>query len=126
MNLKSGIIEVNDEVISPGYNFTDFQKSSFFDGQDGIGIIKIKDIVQIENSNYVVSLFFRNKNLYIMSLVCVDIDIPFSEEIKRKQLHDKILKEHGLNDKSVFEWGSIESVYDPKGNVSSVNIVYGV
>ena len=29
MNLKSGIIEINGEIVSPGYTFEDFQKSAF-------------------------------------------------------------------------------------------------
>ena len=36
MNLKSGIIEINGEVFSPGYTFEDFKNSCFYDGQDGV------------------------------------------------------------------------------------------
>lgn len=60
MNLKLEIIEINGEIVSPGYTFDDFQKSAFFDGQDGIRVIRIKDTVKIEDNNYVVSFFFRN------------------------------------------------------------------
>ena len=52
MDLKSGLIEINGEIFTPGYTFENFQKSTFFD------------------------------------------------------------------------WGNIKSVYDPKGNVSSINIIY--
>ena len=122
--LKSGIIEINGKIVSPGYTFEDFQKSAFFDGQDGIRVIRIKDTVTIEDNNYVVSFFFRNKILYMLSIICIDIDIPFSEEIKRKQFHDEILEKNGLSTESFFDWGNIKSVYDPKGNVSSINIIY--
>ena len=60
----------------------------------------------------------------MLSLICTDVDFQFSEEIKRKQLHDSILEKNGLDTESFFNWGSIKSVYDPKGNVSSINIIY--
>ncbi|MBD9048023.1 MAG: hypothetical protein EGR46_03660 [Ruminococcus sp.] len=124
MNLKYGIIEINGEIFCPGYTFDDFQKSVFFEGQDGVRVIKIKDIVSINDNNFIVSLFFRNKVLYMISMMCVDIDIPFSEEIKRKQFHDEFLAKNRLNSENFFDWGNIKSVYDSKGNVSSINIIY--
>lgn len=124
MNFKSGIIEINGEIIAPGYTFKDFQKTEFYNGQDGIRIIRINDTVKIDENKFVVNLFFRNKILYMISMICTDEEIPFSEEIKRKQIHDEILRNNGLNSESFFDWGNIKSVYDPKGNVSSINIIY--
>lgn len=124
MNLRSGIIEINGEIITPGYTFEDFQNTAFFEGQDGIKIIRLNGTVRIGENNFITSLFFRNKILYMISMICVDIDLPFSEEIKRKQFHDEILTKNGLDTESYFDWGSIKSVYDPKGNVSSINVIY--
>ncbi len=124
MSLRSGTIEIRGEVISPGYIFEDFQNSVFYEGQDGVMVIQINDAMQIEGNHYLISFFFRNKVLHLLSLVCIDIDIPFSEELKRKQFHDEILKTKGLDPESAFAWGKIESAYDPKGNVSSINIIY--
>lgn len=124
MNLQSGIIEINGEIISPGYTFDDFQKSKFFEGQDGIKIIRIKETVKIGVNNFIVSFFFRNGILYMLSMICIDIDLSFEEEIKRKQFHDEILKNNDVNPESFFEWGNIKSLYDPKGNVSTINITY--
>lgn len=124
MNLKSGIIEINGETFSPGYTFEDFKNSSLYDGQDGVRIIRLKGIVKLLENNYIVSLFFRNNVLYMLSLICTDIEFQFSEEVKRKQFHDSILEKNGLDTESYFEWGNIKSVYDPKGNVSSINIIY--
>ncbi|MCD7835588.1 MAG: hypothetical protein LUG83_02815 [Lachnospiraceae bacterium] len=124
MNLRSGIIEINGEKFSPGYTFEDFKNSGFYNGQDGVRIIRLKETVRITENNYIVSLFFRNGILYMLSLICTDVDFQFSEEIKRKQLHDGILEKNGLDTESFFNWGSIKSVYDPKGNVSSINIIY--
>ena len=124
MNLKSGIIEINGEIISPGYTFEDFQKSKFFEDQDGIKIIRIKDTVKIGDNDFIVSFFFRNRILYMLSMICTDLDLSFEEEMKRKQFHDEILKNNDLTPESFFEWGNIKSLYDPKGNVSTINITY--
>ncbi len=82
-------------------------------------------ILQIIDGNiFIVSLFFRNNFLYMISLVCIDKEISFNEEPERKKLHDEILEKYGLKFPAVFDWGSVESDYDPKGNVSSINIIY--
>ena len=122
--MKSGIIKINGEIFAPGYTFEDFQKSTFFEGQDGVRIIRLNKTVRISENNFITSLFFRNKILYMLSMMCVDIDIPFSEEIKRKQFHDEFLAKNRLNSENFFDWGNIKSVYDSKGNVSSINIIY--
>lgn len=80
--------------------------------------------MRIGENDFIASLFFRKKVLYMISMICVDVDFPFSDEIKRKQFHDEFLLKNGLNNESYFDWGSIKSVYDSKGNVSSINIVY--
>ena len=124
MDLKSGLIEINGEIFTPGYTFEDFQKSTFFEGQDGVRIIRLNKTVQISGNNFIISLFFRNKILYMISMVCVDINPSFSEEIKRKQFPDEILAKNGLSPETFFDWGNIKSIYDSKGNVSSINIIY--
>ncbi len=124
MDLKSGIIKINGEIFAPGYTFEDFQRSTIFEGQDAVRIIRLNDTVKIGGNNFITSLFFRNKILYMLSMMSVDIDIPFSEEIKRKQLHDEILAKNGLSPETFFDWGNIKSIYDSKGNVSSINIIY--
>ena len=54
MNLKSGIIEINGETFSPGYTFEDFKNSSLYYGQDGVRIIRLKEIVKLLENNYIV------------------------------------------------------------------------
>ena len=109
IDLKTGIIEINGEIIMPGYTFEDFRNTKFYKGQDGIRIIRINDTAQIGENKFIASF---------------DVEIPFSEEIKRKNIHDNILKNNGLAPESFFDWGNIKSVYDPKGNVCSINIIY--
>ena len=66
MNLKYGIIEINGEIFYPGYTFDDFQKSVFFEGQDGVRVIKIKDIVSINEK-----LMVRQRllHMYLQSIM---------------------------------------------------------
>ena len=49
MDLKSGLIEINGEIFTPGYTFENFQKSTFFEGQDGVRIIRLNKTVQISD-----------------------------------------------------------------------------
>lgn len=70
------------------------------------------------------TLMFRSGYLYLISLCCVDSSIIFGEEQKRKELHDNILSEYGLSDDEEFIWGSINSVYNPKSNISSINVFF--
>ena len=102
MDLKSGLIEINGEIFTPGYTFENFQKSTFFEGQDAVRIIRLNDTVKIGGNNFITSLFFRNKILYMLSMICVDINPSFSEEIKRKQFHDAILAKNGLSPETFF------------------------
>lgn len=81
MDLKSGLIEINGEIFTPGYTFENFQKSTFFEGQDGVRIIRLNKTVQISGNNFITSLFFRNKILYMISMVCVDINHSFRKKL---------------------------------------------
>ena len=66
IDLKTGIIEINGEIIMPGYTFEDFRNTKFYKGQDGIRIIRINDTVQIGKNKFIASFFFRNKVLYMI------------------------------------------------------------
>lgn len=51
----------------------------------------------IDNRKYIVSLFFRNGKIYMVSLICCDKEFSEKDEYKRKILHDDILNELGIN-----------------------------
>ena len=72
-----------------------------------------------------VSLFFRSGVIYMLSLLCCDLEFGMEEEEKRKELHDEILKSAGIAQKDQ-EWGHIQSVYDGRSNISSIDIVYAM
>lgn len=127
MDISNGIIKIDNElVIKPNYTFEQFKKTKFYNNQDGIRIIYLDELQIIENRKYIVSLFFRNENIYMLSLICCEQEYSEDEECKRKDLHDIVLHEFGLLGNSKFEWGEIESVYDVRSNVSSINIIYYV
>lgn len=82
---KDGIISLNNNVIiSPGYRFEDFKKTLYYNGQDGIKIIYLDSRVIIDKHEYIISLFFRNSVLYMLSLICCDIDFSIEQERERK------------------------------------------
>ena len=123
-DLKKGIIEINGEVFKPGYTFEDFQKSVLYRGQDVKYYIHLDDAFQIGENKFYGSLHFHNNVLYFISLCCDDIELSWDEEPERKKKNDDILKKHGLKPKTVFDWGEIESNFDPKGYCCNIYIVY--
>lgn len=122
MNWKDGKFIIDGEEFYPGYTFEDFKKTHFYNNQDGIRIIKLENMVYIEEHQYIVNLMFENFNLYMIQLYCVD-DITLTSE-ERIEVNNKILEEYGLSEEKQFEWGSIKSSYDPRSDVSSIVIIY--
>ena len=122
MNWKDGKFIIDGEEFYPGYTFEDFKKTHFYNNQDGIRIIKLENMVYIEEHQYIVNLMFENFNLYMIQLYCVDDITLTSEEIIK--VHNKILEGYGLSEENQFEWGSIKSSYDPRSDVSSIAIIY--
>ena len=122
MNWKDGKFIIDGEEFYPGYTFEDFKKTHFYNNQDGIRIIKLENMVYIEEHQYIVNLMFENFNLYMIQLYCVDDITLTSEEIIK--VHNKILEGYGLSEENQFEWGNIKSSYDPRSDVSSIVIIY--
>lgn len=124
-NWRDGIVSLGNNVtISPGYKFEDFKKTAYFNGQDGIRIIYLDSRVNIDEHEYIISLFFRNSELYMLSLICSDIDFPIEQESQRKVIHDEILKQYNINQDDIFDWGKVVSEFDAKGIISSINFYY--
>ncbi len=125
ININNGTVTISEElVVFPGYSFEQFQKTKFYKNQDGIRMIYLDEELMIENRKYIVSLFFRNGKLYMLSLICCDKRFSESDERKRETLHDDILKEWGMKKHEEYRWGKVSSDYDGRSNISSINIVY--
>ena len=125
MDISKGIVEIDNElVVKPNFTFEQFKETKYYTNQDGIRIIYLDEPQIIKNRKYIVSLFFRDGKIYMLSLICCDEEYSEKDESKRKDLHDLILKELGVLENSNFEWGEIKSIYDERSNISSINIIY--
>ena len=124
MDPETGKIIIDGVEFRPGYTFEDFKKTPFYTNQDGIRIIPLKGGKEIDAHKFIASLFFRDGKLYMISLACVDIDIPFEEEETRALLHRQILAEYGLSNDNTFPWGTLKVICDSRSNSSSIAFVY--
>ncbi len=122
---RNGFILISNELtIYPGFSFEQFKHTKFYKSQDGIKIIYLDGQQIIDDRKYIVSLFFRNGKIYMVSLICCDKEFSENDEKKRKILHDEILNESGIRPQEIYSWGKISSDYDDRSNLSSINIVY--
>lgn len=127
LNTVNGELKINDElIVHPEYQFDEFKNTEYYDGQDGIKIIYLEKIQKIDTYHYFVNLFFKEKQLYSVSLINCDQNISESNEIGRKTIHDKILSENGIQNNVSYNWGKIISEYDPRSNISSIDIFYNI
>lgn len=111
-------------VIGPNYSFDKFKTTKFYNGQDGVRIIYLDEHQTIYGRQFIMSLFFRDGIIYMVSLICCDEKFSESNERDRKKIHDKILTEMGLLQGEKYQWGKIVSEYDVRSNISSINIYY--
>lgn len=124
-DINNGFITISDELtIFPNFSFEQFKCTKFYKNQDGVRIIYLDEQQIIEHKKYIVSLFFRNSKIYMVSLICCDKKFSEKDEDKRKILHDNILNELGIKGQKEYSWGKISSDYDARSNVSSINIMY--
>ena len=125
ININNGSILIGHSLlIDKNFTFERFKESYLYNGQDGVRIIDLKEEQIIDGKKYVISLFFREGILYMVSLVNCDYDIPMEQESLRKKIHDTILEDIGAQSGHVYNWGKIVSEYDPRSNISSINIYY--
>ncbi len=126
MDLRSGIIKINEKlVIHPQLSFEEFQETPFYNGQDDTRMIILEESQIIDGRKYKISLIFHNKKIYRVSLCNIDEKlVPWVEELKRKEIHDKILIENGILNGCQYGWGNILSDYDQKSGTSHISIYY--
>ena len=125
LDICNGFLKISDELtIFPGFSFEQFKNTRFYKNQDGLRIFYLDEQQIIDNRKYIVSLFFRNGKIYMVSLICCHKEFSEKDEDKRKILHDDILNELGINQQMEYSWGKISSDYDARSNVSSIDIMY--
>ncbi len=124
-DIRDGFISISDQlIIYPGFSFEQFKHTKFYKNQDGIKIIYLDGQQIIGDRKYIVSLFFRNGKIYMVSFLCCDKKFSENDEKKRKILHDDILHELGIRPQERYSWGKISSDYDDRSNLSSINVLY--
>ncbi len=125
IDLKKGIIKINDNLIfSPNFSYEDFKKTPYFNGQNNVRMIYLNEYQIIEGRKYMVSLFFKKDKIYMVSLVNCDEIISEDNEKRRKKKHDNILSLEKIENGKEYSWGKIQSEFDARSNVSSINIYY--
>lgn len=125
LNISNGFFSISDELtIYPDFSFEQFKHTRFYKNQDEAKIIYLEELQVIDSRKYIVSLFFRNRKIYMVSLICCDEEFSDKDEHKRRILHDDILNELGINQQMEYSWGKISSDYDARSNISSINIIY--
>jgi len=125
IDLSNGIVKVAEGLsVYPNYLFEEFKKTSFYKNQDGIRIIYLDGQQVIDGKSYIVSMFFKNEKIYMLSLICCNMEYSEMDEKKRKELHDEILKQYGIVGEKEFVWGRVTSDYDTRSNCSSINFLY--
>ena len=101
INTSNGLLKISDELtVFPGYSFEQFKHTKFYKNQDGIKIIYLDTQQSIDNRKFIVSLFFRNGKIYIVSLICCEQEYSEKNEKERKLLHDEILHKLGIDSNS--------------------------
>ncbi|MFA0814274.1 MAG: hypothetical protein ACC608_00630 [Anaerofustis sp.] len=126
IDLKNGnIVFDNGFVLSSKLAFEDFKNSQYYNGQQTGMIIDIDDIVVLSGEKFYLSVIFDADRLRKVFLMIHDPSvIDYSDEPKRKLLHDKFLKSIGVQSEMKYDWGSIGSYYDEKGAGNYIIIVY--
>ena len=122
--INKGVISLSDDlVITSGYTFDQFRSTRYYERQNPERVFWLDEKYMFQGHSFMVSLFFRSGVIYMLSLLCCDLEFGMEEEEKRKELHEEILQSWGI-ERSDQEWGYVESVYDARSNISSINIVY--
>lgn len=125
INISNGFVTISDELtIFPEFSFEQFKHTKFYKNQDEVKIIYLDEKQIIDNRKYIVSLFFKDRKIYMVSLICCDEEFSEKDEDKRKILHDDILNKLGIKPQMEYSWGKISSDYDARSNLSSINIMY--
>ena len=124
--INKGVISLSDDlVITSGYTFDQFRATRYYKGQKPERVFWLDEKFMFQGHSFMVSLFFRSGVIYMLSLLCCDLEFGMEEEEKRKELHDEILQSWGI-ERSDQEWGYVESVYDARSNISSIDLVFSL
>ena len=124
--MNKGVISFSDDlVITSGYTFEQFRNTRYYKGQNPERVFWLDEKFTFQGHSFMVGLFFRSGVIYMLSLLCCDLEFGMEEEKKRKELHDEILQSWGIVQPE-HEWGYTKSVYDARSNISSIDLVFSL
>jgi hypothetical protein len=126
INLKDGSIVIDGSyILHPLLHFDDFSKEKYYKGQNPLRLFSLGGVHEIDNWFFYVSVLFKENKLERIHLLVEDNSIKeWSDEPKRKKIHDELLQNIGINESKNFVWGRISSLYDPKSAISNIIITY--
>lgn len=127
----TGNIALNDGkiVLSPNLSKEQFKKSHLYSGGKIEPSYSLKILQEINNKSFFVTLFFPNEFLEKIYLTEATKSTGWGDwseekELEKKQRHDKWLNSILGEGPYSYSWGEIKSLYDRKGGVSLVIIIY--
>lgn len=137
LNLAAGEINISGEDINPRYTRKDFLNSFLYTQvirelsySDYIYILKPQTI---ENDKFFMSICFHGEKLNYISLsIQINDEVPRwetwskEEQLERKIIHDKWLKEKMGPPPYKYDWGGISSKFDERSGDSSIRLQYGL
>ena len=99
-------------VIGPNYSFDKFKTTKFYNGQDGVRIIYLDEHQTIYGRQFIMSLFFRDGIIYMVSLICCDEKFSESNERDRKKIHEKwdYFKVKNINGERLYQNMTLEAI----------------
>lgn len=126
INLKDGSIVIDGSYrLHPRLHFNDFSKGKYYKNQNPLRLFSLGGVHEINKRFFYVSLLFKENKLARIHLLVEDDSIKeWSDEPKRKIIHDELLKTISINESANFAWGRVSSLYDPKSAISNIIITY--
>ena len=83
-NISKGIISLSDDlVITSGYTFDQFRSTRYYKGQNPERAFWLEEKFMLQGHTFMAGLFFRNGVIYMLSLLCCDLEFGMEEEKKK-------------------------------------------
>ena len=123
------LVGSNKVLLSPNMLIENFIKIPLYNGGN-IGIsYSVKNPQDIDGKTFIITIYFDNQKLKEIHLSEFFNGLSWDgwtedNEIKKKKSHDEWLASILGEDPYMYSWGTVESVFDKKGCVSSIIIRY--
>ena len=73
--MNKGVISFSDDlVITSGYTFEQFRNTRYYKGQNPERVFWLDEKFMFQGHSFMVGLFFRSGVIYMLSLLCCDLE----------------------------------------------------